>query len=145
MLSALSFRQKFAMLKRLSIVVMMYNRTNGIKRQTNAIQLHLKKIFKVCVWTLERVVALTTRMHSSRMRTGRTLTVFRWRAPPPPKKRHPPRKFGGTTPPKKTPPRKFGGTPPSPGKIRAKSRAPPPPRGQTHACENITLVKISSF
>ena len=24
-----------------------------------------------------------TRMHSSRMSTGRTLTVFRWRVPPP--------------------------------------------------------------
>ena len=50
-------------------------------------------------------------MHSSRMRTGRTLTVFQGRRPPPenleepPLKiwRYPPRKFGGT-PPKKTPP-----------------------------------------
>ena len=90
-------------------------------------------------------------MHSSRMRTGRTLTVFRWRTPPkiwrnPPKKT-PPKKFGATppkkdtsppkiwrnppkkrpplkiwrNPPKKRPPQKFGGTP----KIRAKSGAPP--------------------
>ena len=61
-----------------------------------------------------------TRKHSSRMRTGRTLTVFRWRTPPPKK----------TPPQKDTPPRKFGGTPPK--KIRAKSGAPPqkspPPR-----------------
>ena len=62
-----------------------------------------------------------TRMHSSRMRTGRTLTVFRCR---------PPRKFGGTPPPKiwrppenlETPPRKFGGTPPS-----ENLETPPPP------------------
>ena len=79
-----------------------------------------------------------TRMHSSRMRTGRTVTVFRkledppkiwsrhppkiWsRHPLPPKiwsrhppkiwSRHPPRKFGAGTPPKiwsRHPPRKFG-------------------------------------
>ena len=65
------------------------------------------------------------------MRTGRTLTVFRWRPPAP-------RKFGGT------PPRKIrakSGAPPR--KIRAKSRATPPPCGQTHACENITVAKTS--
>ena len=45
---------------------------------------------------------IMTRMHSSRMRTGRTLTVFRWR----------------------TPPRKFWRNPPR--KIRAKSGAHPP-------------------
>ena len=55
-----------------------------------------------------------TRMHSSRMRTGRTLTVFRWRTPPknledPPKK-YPPQNL--EDPPKKYPPWKFGGTPP---------------------------------
>ena len=61
---------------------------------------------------------MKTRMHSSRMRTSRTLTIFRWRTPPkiwrnppqnleePPQKRHPPRKFGGTPLPKKTPPQK---------------------------------------
>ena len=44
------------------------------------------------------------------MRTGRTLTVFRWRAPPPkkypPRKKYPPQ----NTPPKKYPPQK--NTPP---------------------------------
>ena len=66
-----------------------------------------------------------TRMHSSRMRTGRTLTVFRWRTPPPkiwrntpspPKNWRPP---GPNTPPapkknlRPPPTRKFGVTPPS--------------------------------
>ena len=67
-------------------------------------------------------------MHSSRMRTGRTLTVFR-KLETPPKiwSRHPPRKFGAGTPPENleqappenleqaplSPPQKFGaGTPP---------------------------------
>ena len=75
-------------------------------------------------------------MHSSRMRTGRTLTVFRKLETPPPKiwSRYPPRKFGAGTPPpenlEQAPPPKFGaGT--------------PPPCGQTHACENITLAKTS--
>ena len=47
---------------------------------------------------------IITRMHSSRMRTGRTLTVFRWRPPP--------RKIGDT-PPKnlEEPPQKSGGPP----------------------------------
>ena len=106
-----------------------------------------------------------TRMHSSRMRTGRTLTVFRkletppkiwsrhpapppkiWNRHPPPKiwSRHPPKKFGTCTPPKiwsRHPPRKFGaGTPPKkfgadPPKIW--SRHPPPPPVDRH-----TLVKI---
>ena len=42
-------------------------------------------------------------MHSSRMRTSQTLTIFHGRTPP--------KKFGGT-PQKDTPPQKFGGTPP---------------------------------
>ena len=89
-----------------------------------------------------------TRMHSSRMSTGRTLTVFRWRPPPkiwrnPPPKKTPPKNLEEPpqkeTPPKiwkpplkiwRNPPRKFGGT-------------LPPPCGQTHACENITLAKTS--
>ena len=100
-----------------------------------------------------------TRMHSSRMRTGRTLTVFRkLETPPkiwsrhPPKKiwsRHPPRKFGAGTPPKiwSRPPRKFGaGTPPQnleqapPRKYGADT---PPVDRMTHASENITLAKTS--
>ena len=88
-----------------------------------------------------------TRMHSSRMRTGRTLTVFRKLETTPPKiwSRHsppqkcgadtPPRKFGADTTPAKIwsrhPPRKFGaGTPPKiwsrptpPGNLE---QAPPP-------------------
>ena len=73
-----------------------------------------------------------TRMHSSRMRTGRTLTVFRWRDPPSPKIwrnpppkiwrtppkiwRNPPPKIWRNPPPKiwRNPPWKFGGTPPPP-------------------------------
>ena len=56
-----------------------------------------------------------TKMHSSRMRTGRTLTVFRWRTPPPenleepPPKKDPPENLEE---PPKPPPRKFGGNPP---------------------------------
>ena len=64
-------------------------------------------------------------MHSSRMRTGRTLTVFRWRPlpenleePPENLENHPtprkigdPQKFGDTPPEKLEPPRKFGGPP----------------------------------
>ena len=97
---------------------------------------------------------MKTRMHSSRMRTGQTLTVFRWR---------PPRKFGGPppenwrTPPKiwrnppknledppenlEEPPRKFGGTPP----YRPPWTIPPPPPVDriTDACKNITLAKTS--
>ena len=92
------------------------------------------------------VVIFSTRMHSSRMRTGRTLTVFRWRTPPPPKKIPPPK----DTPPQNTPP-----PPPEkleqnlehpPPKIRAISGAHPPPlwtEWMTDACENITLAKTS--
>ena len=63
-------------------------------------------------------ILLETRMHSSRMRTGRTVTVFRKLEDPPRKiwSRHPPQKFGAGTPPEnleQAPPRKFGaGTPP---------------------------------
>ena len=67
---------------------------------------------------------LITRMHSSRMRTGRALTVSRGgmtssppknQAPPTPRKiRHPPK----NTPPKNTPPEKSGTTP-------LKNQAPP--------------------
>ena len=96
-----------------------------------------------------------TRMHSSRMRTGRTLTVFRgepppprkfgepppkkdpppkiWRNPPNPPKKHPPQNL--EEPPKKTPPPEIWRTPQKkleqnlehPPQIRAKSGAPPPP------------------
>ena len=79
-----------------------------------------------------------TRMHSSRMRTGRTLTVFR-KLETPPKiwSRHPPRKFEADTPPEnleqappkknleQTPPPKIGAdTPPKFG------AGTPPPCGQ---------------
>ena len=64
------------------------------------------------------VSAIRTRMHSSRMRIGRTLTVFRWRTSPPKNWRPPgtrpdtpPPKFGGNPPEKLETPRKFGGTP----------------------------------
>ena len=81
-------------------------------------------------------------MHSSRMRTGRTLTVFRWRTPP--------RKFGGTPhppenleePPPKIPPPKIWSA--SPRKFGADTPpAPPPVDRMTHASENITLAKTS--
>ena len=65
-----------------------------------------------------------TRVHSSRMRTGRTLTVFRWRSPPSKNWRPPaPRKFGGT---------------PSPENLET-----PPVDRITDACKNITLAKTS--
>ena len=67
-----------------------------------------------------------TRMHSSRMHTGRTLTVFRKLETPSPKiwSRHPPQKFGAGTPPNL-------------------EQAPPPVNRITHTCKNITLAKTS--
>ena len=64
-------------------------------------------------------------MHSSRMRTGRTLTVFRKLETPPKKiwSRHPPRKFGADTP---SPPENLEQTPPPP---KIWSRHPPPKFG----------------
>ena len=56
-------------------------------------------------------------MHSSRMRTGRTVTVFR-------KLEEPPRKFGADIPPKK-----FGPDPPPPENLE---QATPPPCEQNH-------------
>ena len=90
-------------------------------------------------------------MHSSRMRTGRTLTVFQkleTLLPPGP---DPPPKFGAdTTPPSQKfgadTPRKFGAdTPPKiwsrpPQKFGADT---PPVDRMTHASENITLAKTS--
>ena len=98
--------------------------------------------------TSDRKTQHKTRMHSSTMRTGRTLTVFWGRTPPlrkfggpppktdtppenleeppPPKiwrnppKRHPPQNLE-EAPPKKTPPPKFGGTP------QKKTPCPPAP------------------
>ena len=74
-------------------------------------------------------------MHSSRMRTGRTLTVFQLETPPeklesthPLKNWRTPRKIGDH------PPRKIGDHPPGPDH---------PPCGETHACKNITLAKTS--
>ena len=96
-----------------------------------------------------------TRMHSSRMRTGRTLTVFRkLEEPPPPENleqtpppeiwsRHPPKIWSRhTTPPKiwsrHPPPRKFGADTPSP-----RDQTPPPVNRMTDRCKNITLAKTS--
>ena len=84
-------------------------------------------------------------MHSSRMRTGRTLTVFRYLAPGgvSPKKAEIKKKIPPLTP---SPPRKIGDTPhrdqtPPPG---TRHHHPPPPVNRiTHACENITLAKTS--
>ena len=72
-------------------------------------------------------------MHSSRMRTSRTLTVFRR---PPPGKLETPRKIGDHPSTQKletTSPRKIG-DPPGPD---------PPVNRMTDACENITLAKTS--
>ena len=69
------------------------------------------------------LLPLLTRMHSSRMRTSRTLTVF-WR--PPPEKLEP-----------HYPPPKIGDPP------GARPDSPPPVDRYTHACENITLAKTS--
>ena len=88
--------------------------------------------------TKQNKLSLKTRMHSSRMRTGRTVTVFRkledppkfgagtppkiWSRHPPP----PPRKFGAGNPPQKfgvgTPPENLEQAPPS----KIWSRHPPP-------------------
>ena len=65
---------------------------------------------------------LKKRMHSSRMRTGRTFTVFRkLETPPPPKiwSRLPPRKFGADTPPEN-----LEQTAPPPPKIWSRHTAP---------------------
>ena len=110
-----------------------------------------RKVFQpfgiLILWTewISNDFTIKTRMHSSRMRTGRMVTVFRkledppenLEQAPPPKiwsRHHPPRKFGADTPPRKFgadtppkiwsrhPPRKFGaGTPP-----KIWSRHPPP-------------------
>ena len=72
-----------------------------------------------------------TRMHSSRMRTGRTLTVFRkFETPPPKKLKRSPRKIGDP------PPQKFGGPPPEnleepPWKFGGPPWDQIPPRDQT--------------
>ena len=76
-------------------------------------------------------------MHSSRMRTGRTLTVFRWR-PPPKNWRTPPKNW--RTPPRPDPPRKIGEPPEN---WRTPPDQTPPVDRMTHACENITLAKTS--
>ena len=74
----------------------------------------------VCLFNFPLNHIYLTRMHSSRMRTGRTLTVFQWR-----------------TPTKKYPP---------PEKISPPKKNTPPPlwtEWMTDACENITLAKTS--
>ena len=55
-----------------------------------------------------------TRMHSSRMRTGRTLTVFRWRTLPPPPENleEPPPENLEEPPQKNTPPENLEEPPP---------------------------------
>ena len=94
--------------------------------------------------TVNRIThACETRMHSSRMRTGRTLTVFRWRNPPPKIWKNPPKK---DTPPKiwRNPPKIRATSGAHPPKIRAKSGAHSPPVNRmTDRCKNITLAKTS--
>ena len=77
------------------------------------------------------------------MRTGRTLTVFRCRRPPPQKKiGAPPEKL-------EEPPLRKIGDPPGPDPPSRDQTFPPPgpdlspPHGQTDACENITFAKTS--
>ena len=80
-----------------------------------------------------------TRMHSSRMRTGRSLTVSEggvvvlakiWRHhSPPPKSWRPPRKIGDLSPPKNWRPTRDQTTPPPVDRI-------------TDACKNITLAQL---
>ena len=90
-------------------------------------------------------------MHSSRMHTGRTLTVFRWRTPPenleePPQKIPPPKIWRNPHPPTppKIPPQIWRNPPQKiPPQIRAKSGAPPPVNRITDTCKNITLAKTS--
>ena len=53
-------------------------------------------------------------MHSSRMRTGRTLTVFRKFGEPPPEKLETPQKIGDTPPENWRPPQNWR-HPPGPG------------------------------
>ena len=112
-----------------------------------------------------------TRMHSSRMRTCWTLTVFpkNWRPPrkletTPPKNWRPPQKIGDPpekledppgpdpTPPKKKigdPPKTIGGPPPpdqTPQDWPARHAGIPPPlwtEWMTDRCKNITLAKTS--
>ena len=83
-------------------------------------------------------------MHSSRMRTGRTLTVFRWRPPSPQKFQTPPRKFQ-TPPPRKfqTPPLKISDTPPENFRHPPRKFQTPLVNRMTNRCKNITLAKTS--
>ena len=122
----------------------------------------LNYLLKYCAKVLQ------TRMHSSRMRTGRTVTVFRKLEDPPKNlEQAPPLKFGAGTPPEnleQAPPRKFGaGTPPKiwsrhppenleqapPPKIwsrhppRKFGAGTPPVNRMTDRCKNITLAKTS--
>ena len=109
-----------------------------------------KKIYKLSCFTQEifkvtKATYFRTRMHSSRMRTGRTLTVFR-------KLENSPKKFGGTPPPRKFggPPGKIGDPPKNwspPEKLetppRDQTQTPPPLNRMTDRCKNITLAKTS--
>ena len=103
----------------------------GEKKQASHKKIHYKNCLNkfyfshfICIRIdNQRNLHLKTRMHSSRMRTGRTLTVFQKLEHPPPGPDPP--KFGADTPPK------------------IWSRHPPPVNRITHACENITLAKTS--
>ena len=89
-------------------------------------------------------------MHSSRMRTGRTLTVFRGRTPPPKKKiwKNPPSRQEPPPPPGRPPlqadPPSPPGRPPLQADTPPPGRPPPPPVNRiTDTCKNITLAKTS--
>ena len=95
-----------------------------------------------------RDLVILTRMHSSRMRTGRTVTVF-WKLEEPPPGPDPPQKIWSRHPP--SPPKIWSRhTHPSPENLE---QTPPPKiwsrhpplwtEFMTHACENITLAETS--
>ena len=84
-------------------------------------------------------VDLQTRMHSSRMRTGRTLTVFR-------KLEDPPGKFGAGTPPKiwsRHPPENLEQAPPP--KIWSRHPPRPPKIWSRHPPENLEQAPPRKF
>ena len=112
------------------------------KLSRNAIACLHKKSVKCTSYSIQPQEPFPTRMHSSRMRTGRTLTVFRWR--PPRKNWRPPENL--EDPPKNwTTPQKFGGTPLKIWRNPPENLEEPPlwTEWMTDACENITLAKTS--
>ena len=86
-------------------------------------------------------------MHSSRMRTGRTLTVFRGRTPPPTRQTPPPADtpppLADTPPPLADIPPPLADTPPPLADTPSRQTPPPPVNRITHTCKNITLAKTS--